>query len=563
MVKFALYLLVLVIFAYGSKKLGFPKAYFLFLVAILGSVAGMVLLPLFKPVLASLWSLLPLKSNRKQNAEPQDINDGRFQQVLIKETRKLPEETERPENETEPAAERKDVLELKRERSTEPKINLETDDTFESLRSRFARPAVYAFRPYPPHREKHGRSKVGGLPDLPNSLPWPKAPGHGDQIKADLPLHFLAQIDLADLPWRPEGIPDTGMLFFFGRFDGSLSWSEPGVASANDIRVLYDADYAGAPTAFPKNLPSLRDGNYHFDLLFGLPGDEKSRVFPEWPLKFAKVETMPATEGLPFEAPEGYREAHTRHLTDQLLSAFGTMAAENARNREFHLFAPWTEEDKAEGKPLVVRPQDETGFPFAPRGIGLICRILRNRHAAKLEETGFEACFEDWQLQADRSHETAIEQRAIDAFIEDLNDFLAQAADKRYSNYLKSDIERAMHRLVTEAGSDPDLAKHIPELVYVAAADRHPVFLKDEDGVQCPEFPGARSGNCYHQMFGHLSSVQFKVAHDSPEHLLLQLFSDWGAEMTIGDGGEFDFMINESDLGEQEFDNVSAAHCAH
>ncbi|MEO1111285.1 MAG: hypothetical protein AAFY05_03095, partial [Pseudomonadota bacterium] len=152
MVKFALYLLVLVIFAYGSKKLGFPKVYFLFLVAILGSVAGMVLLPLFKPVLASLWSLLPLKSNRKQNAEPQDINDGRFQQVLIKETRKLPEEKEKAEAEAETTPERKDVLELKREHKTEPKLDLETDDTFESLRSRFARPAVYAFRPYPPHR---------------------------------------------------------------------------------------------------------------------------------------------------------------------------------------------------------------------------------------------------------------------------------------------------------------------------------------------------------------------------------------------------------------------------
>ncbi|MBG6200637.1 hypothetical protein IWQ48_001766 [Labrenzia sp. EL_13] len=553
MVKFALYLLVLVILAYGSQKLGFSGLHFLFLVAILGSVACMVLWPLFRQIFEATASVLPTKSNREQHAEPHDINDERVQQVLTKEQSRVSTVREEPAS-----AVRKDIVpELVSVSEGDP------DASFDSLREHFARNAVYAFRPYPPHREKHGRSKVGGLPSLPKNVPWPKAPGAAGHVKAGLPLHFLAQIDLADLPWRPEGIPETGLLLFFGRFDESLTWAEPDVAPQNDMQVLYDAEYSGTATAFPKNLPPIKDGNYHFDLLFGLPGDEKTRVFPEWPLNFAKVETMPESAALPFASPEGYDSAHKHHLTAQLTAAFATMETDNADICEFHLFQPRTEEERAEGKPLVLRPHSETGFPFAPRGMSLICRILRNRHGAKLEETGFETCFEDWQMQAETLKESKFEQRMVNAFIEDLNDFLEQAADKRYSAYLKADIERALHRLVTETGGSPNLSKLVPEAVYAAASDRHPVFLKDENGIKCPEFPGARSGNCYHQMFGHLSSVQFNLPHDSAEQLLLQLFNDWGAEMSIRDGGEFDFMIEESDLHDHEFDRVKAACGGH
>lgn len=558
MVKFALYILVLVIFAYGSLKLGLPKLHFVFLVAILGSVAGMVMWPLFRPVFSSIGSLLPTSANRNQDAEPQDINEGRFQKVLTKEVKKAPEPRVEPKPKPETATVSKEEVAPELPSGPTPGA----DSSFEALRADFARSAVYAFRPYPPHRTQNGRSKIGGLPDLPKGVSWPTAPGHGDQIKADLPLHFLAQIDLADLPWRPKDIPDAGMLLFFGRFDESLSWAEADVAPENDIRVIFDPDYTGTETPFPKSLPPLRDGNYHFDLLFGLPGDEKTRTFPEWPLAFVTAETMPQSSALPFDAPEGYDAAHKHLLTEQLKAAFGTLETDNVEHREFHLFQPRTEQERAEGKPIVVRPHSETGFPFAPRGIALICRILRNRHAAKLEETSFDTCFEDWQGQAEGSNANSIDQRMVNAFIEDLNDFLARAADKNYGTYLKSDIERALHRLVTEAGANPDLAKHLPEALYVAAADRHPVFLKDASNVKCPDYPRARSSNTYHQLFGHPSSAQLNLSPNGPDQLLFQLFSDWGAEMSMGDGGEFHFMINESDLNAQAFENVSAAHSA-
>jgi|GEM_PF-3047635 len=555
MIKFALYLLVLVILAYGSRLLGYSSLYFLFLVVILGSVACMALLPLFRPVFSSIASALPTKANREKDALPQDINDERFQQVLTKDATKVEAEEVDP---TQDAATKAAPAPV-----SVPGPSADPDAPFESLREQFAQTAVIAFRPYPPHRSDHGRSKIGGIPDLPKGHPWPKAPGHTDHVKANLPLHFLAQIDLADLPWRPKGFPVSGMLLFFGRFDEELLWGEAEVAPENDMRVVFDPDYSGTPTTPPKELPPIAGGNYQYDLLFGLPGDEKTRVFAEWPLNFAQIETLPKGSDLPFTAPDGYAEAQNRHLTKQLEKAFGTLQSDNAELSGFQLFQPRTEEERQEGKPIALRPYSETGFPYDPRGIALTCRILRNRHAAKLEETGFETCFEDWQLQAETSEESAIDRRMVDAFIEDLNDFLAQAADKRYGHYLKSDLERALHRLVTEAGVNKTLASRIPDGIYTAAADRHPVFLRDSNGVKYPNYPGARSNHSYHQLFGHLSSVQFDLPLDSPENLLFQLFSDWGADLNIGDGGELDFMIDQNDLAEQSFDKVSGAYCGH
>ncbi|WP_299924358.1 DUF1963 domain-containing protein [uncultured Pelagimonas sp.] len=51
------------------------------------------------------------------------------------------------------------------------------------------------------------KSFVGGYPRLPAGMDWP--------TEGTFELMFLAQVDLADLPWRPTGWPDGGTLYFF------------------------------------------------------------------------------------------------------------------------------------------------------------------------------------------------------------------------------------------------------------------------------------------------------------------------------------------------------------
>src|SRR5262245_33604674 len=58
-----------------------------------------------------------------------------------------------------------------------------------------------------PASEAPGATRFGGLPDLPPGTQWPVAPG-GER------LMFLAQLDLADLAKRGEGmgLPSSGLL---------------------------------------------------------------------------------------------------------------------------------------------------------------------------------------------------------------------------------------------------------------------------------------------------------------------------------------------------------------
>lgn len=62
-------------------------------------------------------------------------------------------------------------------------------------------------------------SRMGGLPDLPSEWQWPRWDGydHPNQYlkKEPTPLSFICQLNLAELPWRPAGIPETGILYFF------------------------------------------------------------------------------------------------------------------------------------------------------------------------------------------------------------------------------------------------------------------------------------------------------------------------------------------------------------
>jgi len=82
-------------------------------------------------------------------------------------------------------------------------------------------------------------SKLGGLPNLPPDTEWPH------QRRSDTPLHFLAQIDLSQLPstpldGAPKGprLPKTGYLFFFADMVEEMLWGENGGPLAT-TRVIY------------------------------------------------------------------------------------------------------------------------------------------------------------------------------------------------------------------------------------------------------------------------------------------------------------------------------------
>ena len=75
-------------------------------------------------------------------------------------------------------------------------------------------------------------SKFGGLPILSAQTEWPRDP-------KGRPLHFLAQIDCAELPWHGR-LPETGILSFFGRDDEEQIWEDDVEEPTKNCAVLYD-----------------------------------------------------------------------------------------------------------------------------------------------------------------------------------------------------------------------------------------------------------------------------------------------------------------------------------
>jgi uncharacterized protein YwqG len=117
----------------------------------------------------------------------------------------------------------------------------------ESLR-KLARGAI-SLRPTSENPPQGSRSRLGGLPDLPRSLPWPQLAGRS--------LAFIGQIDLSSQPKVPpqEGLPGEGLLLFFYNSEQSTWGFDP--KDAGSFAVIYVPESAplSGTTEWPSDMP--------------------------------------------------------------------------------------------------------------------------------------------------------------------------------------------------------------------------------------------------------------------------------------------------------------------
>ena len=111
-------------------------------------------------------------------------------------------------------------------------IKASPEEVAESLRGKH----IFVSGEFATEKPGPGQSKVGGNPDLPESLPWPA------EEETASPLAFIAQINLGevhkhDLSGR---LPEKGMLWFFTIADGDRAYGE-GIDESTSA-VLYDPD---------------------------------------------------------------------------------------------------------------------------------------------------------------------------------------------------------------------------------------------------------------------------------------------------------------------------------
>ena len=105
---------------------------------------------------------------------------------------------------------------------------------------------------------KASLSKLGGLPTLPADIDWPR------QHQSGTPLHFLAQVDLSQLPPTPverfgtPPLPKSGLLLFFADMVEEMQWGGNGGPFAT-TRVVF-ANQTGPECSPPDDMPDILHG---------------------------------------------------------------------------------------------------------------------------------------------------------------------------------------------------------------------------------------------------------------------------------------------------------------
>lgn len=111
-------------------------------------------------------------------------------------------------------------------------------------------------------------SRIGGLPSLPDDVPWPEWKGK--------PLAFLCQLDLAEIPENCErhGLPTTGVLCFFYNQEQETWGFDPKDEGSWQVVYLANPPKGSAKRAAP-------------------PGLQEDCVYAEKPVSFTPVQTYP------------------------------------------------------------------------------------------------------------------------------------------------------------------------------------------------------------------------------------------------------------------------------
>ncbi len=168
-----------------------------------------------------------------------------------------------------------------------------------------------------------GSSRLGGLPDLPPGVDWPRRDLVGT------PLAFLAQVNLAEVaPADLERVlPATGILYFFVDPEDYFDFA-PG--DQDRWRVLYSESI---PTEGPTPAPSDLGDAGRF------PTYSVTSV-PEWSLHHARVDDLPLTDSEREEYLDALPESPVHQLLGHPLPIQGDVMEDIASAVRNHFDSP-------------------------------------------------------------------------------------------------------------------------------------------------------------------------------------------------------------------------------
>jgi uncharacterized protein YwqG len=399
-----------------------------------------------------------------------------------------------------------------------------SETKFAPLLEKYRQPAIMIHRPYPPLNLKPVNSHLGGRPNLPAGIDWPRT---GDGI----PLHFLAQIDCAELPQTDGLLPDSGVLFFFAHMDDDMNWGEGD--PADDARVVFTSNPGEKETDPPNDLP---------EILY-----EGVQLYPCWPVTFHPVDSWPDPSGVPVKWQNSDYEAYYEAVKELRLAEKQRVAGPWTK---LPYFPRWRKEIFWASDPDFHLPDSPAGRPFPQVWVLLeriACHVLKcaaQRMWLPPEQKGpdpallepIRSTAANWVATARRhpldTAPDAETSRAFAAWLQNIAD------QKFFREKAAAALIKGMKSAIQFAAAHPRAAALLPEIYYQECHERRQIDI--------------------HQMLGNARSSQAAPSVERDEILLLKLMSDDGVNFMFCDLGEIEFWIKPDDLKARRFDKVVA-----
>lgn len=486
---------------------------------------------------------------------------------------------------------------------------MDLEELVDGVLERFRTTSIMLHRPYPPTSSLALRSRLGGLPQLPEDVDWPMM----ERADGSTPLHFLAQIDCAEMPEIGSGLPTTGMLFFFADDADEQLWDDG--EQGECYRVVYalevPQDQPCRPA--PDGLPPIRGESRYSGLPDLLPGEPGPSVHTAWPVIGLRMDSWPdyaaiaetqllygmvinavngdsadnksearSKVGEPVEFLEGYDEAEEiieelEPIYDERVQACRLGALMKATSLPTHtgLTPNWGNTivlDNGESQ-LIVPYDDRSGkapFPQLNIMINRFARqVLRDvtqikRHALYQEEDKQMALGQIldqglyWvQQSSDHGLATSPSERDRERFMDWIGELSDRSLPLPLAGRLPDFFKKAMLSCIEYSVGSPEVADDIPPFVYNALENHHLPFTQMKKSVYATRSEWELTPR-FHQMLGHVYSCQEAPSVEEEGVLLLQLYSDQGVHIDFGDAGSAQFWIKREDLLERRFDKAWA-----
>ena len=409
--------------------------------------------------------------------------------------------------------------------------------------------AIVLRRHFPPHLAQGSRSFYGGVPQVPGPFAWPHDRDSGK------PLHFILQLDLAEVP-EAAGLallPTSGALLFFL----DLQWGNGQIGAVVWTGSDSAADWAEVDPPADLAVAYGDEGAYTWP--WALAAEHGIAHLPRWPFKpvlIALPDEASAREGAELEDEDEAQKprawCNTEATARALLAAQTGGASDGALPEQYgpHDFTGADGDEFT--APWAGFPQDwlaiQTCAAALVREADRALRFPRRSLYPDLDDAARTAHLASVKEEAQAWFDHALANPALDAIKPPVRAAFWEwfAGHKPLTQLIAPGAVEAA--IETTLHAAPHEAANIPPEVVARLAYRHALAQRTaQGGIHAPT---------PNRLLAPYSDVQGDQQERAVTHLLLlELSTDEAIGHRFGEG-VYQFWITPEDLAERRFDKA-------